>query len=198
MPVDSSTAKVIDFDHLVNLAEQRLEFQKKIIPIALKITNPSDWTNQSGKPWPSGSAVEKIRNLFGISIIDIKEKREDLEGQSGYLYTYSGTFKFANTQIDAIGTCSSKDQFFAKTKKGYRPVEEIDQGNIKKAAYTNMMVNGITRILGMRNLTWSQLEQAAVDIKQIPKVEYTGGFDKTEASAMRKPNYNYCAKLYIS
>jgi len=53
------------------------------------------------------------------------------------------------------------------------PISEIDQGDIKKSAYTNCIGNGITRLLGIRNLTYADLEEfAGIRKEQITKVEY--------------------------
>jgi hypothetical protein len=52
---------------------------------------------------------------------------------------------------------------------------EVDETNIMKAAYSNMMVNGITRLLGIRNLTWEQLEKYGINKDGVSKVEYRNG-----------------------
>lgn len=51
-------------------------------------------------------------------------------------------------------------------------MSEIDETNIRKAAYSNMVVNGVTRILGIRNLTWDQVKAAGIDQSKAPKVTY--------------------------
>jgi hypothetical protein len=43
------------------------------------------------------------------------------------------------------------------TRRILLPAEDVDQPNVRKAAYTNFLVNAITRTLGLRNLTWEQL-----------------------------------------
>jgi len=163
----------VDYNHLIREAEKRVEFQKKILPIALKVTNYKDWTNQNGNPWLGESGAEKIRNLFGISVTNLSCHKDKLEGQEGYKYTYTADFIFAQCTIPGVGTCTSKDKFFAYANEQWKPPEEVDEGYIQKAAYANMMVNGITRILGLRNLTWADLANAGIDKNNIASITYS-------------------------
>jgi len=173
----------VDYNHLIREAEKRVQFQKKILPIALKVTNHKDWTNQNGNPWLGESGAEKIRNLFGISVTNLSCHKDTLEGQEGYKYTYTANFIFAGCTIPGVGTCTSKDKFFAFANNQWKPPEEVDEGNIQKAAYANMMVNGITRILGLRNLTWQDLESANIPKDKIASVDYDKkGFAQEEIS----------------
>jgi hypothetical protein len=73
-----------------------------------------------------------------------------------------------------MGTCGQRDRFFgydSKTKS-YKDTADIDETNVMKASYSNFTVNAITHLLGLRNLTWEQLDAAKVDIKKIQKVRY--------------------------
>jgi hypothetical protein len=54
-------------------------------------------------------------------------------------------------------------------------MSEFDETNIKKAAYSNLMVNGITRVLGIRNLTWDDLEPYGIKQGEVARVEYKNG-----------------------
>jgi len=86
--------------------------------------------------------------------------------------------------MEAIGSCSSRDKFFAYVSEirdrngnvireaSWKPLSEIDETNVMKAAYTNLLVNGITRLLGIRNLTWDDLKEFGIDKDKVAKVEY--------------------------
>lgn len=162
-------------------AEKRVEAMQKIKRMALKLTNPHDWVDESGKPYLQASGAEKVARLFGISWRISEPERESIEG-GHFTYTYHGEFSLAGASIEAIGTRSSKDGFFKKYEwkgEGEKrtrvelPVSEIDPGDIKKAAYTNLLANGITRLLGIRNLTYEDLkEYAGISKEQITSVEY--------------------------
>ena len=171
---------VIADDQLVALvaqAEKRIEAFNKLKGIALCLTNAQDWVDQNGKPYMQASAAEKIGSFFGVSW-HIDGPKMDIEEGGHFTYTYQGQFVWRGNEITAIGTRSSKDGFFKKYKyngkdKEELPASEIDKGDVKKSAYTNCIGNGVTRSLGIRNLTYEELEKYAHITKDmIVRVDY--------------------------
>ncbi len=163
---------------VIQRAEKQVEILKKVLGIALKRLSPLDWVDQQGKPYLAASGAEKLMPLFGISVYNTsyeKKFSEDDNGQS-YVYSYKGTFAWGGGSIEALGACSSRDKFFAWDSKEqtYKPLSQVDETNIMKSAYTNMIANGITRLLGIRNLTWEQLKEFGVDQEKAAKVQYGG------------------------
>ena len=146
-------------------AEKRVDAMNKIKRMALKLTNRHDWVDENGKPYLQASGAEKVGRLFGISWRISEPTIENLDA-GHWLVTYTGEFSLAGATITAVGTRSSKDGFFKKykyigTDRVELPASEIDRGNVKKAAYTNLLGNGITRLLGIRNLTYEDLQECA-------------------------------------
>lgn len=147
-------------------AEMRVDAMNKIKRMALKLTNQHDWVDQDGKPYLQSSGAEKVARLFGISWRISEPTIENLEG-GHYIVSYTGEFSLAGATITALGTRSSKDGFFKKYKYvegkrvGELPPSEIDRGDVKKSAYSNLLGNGITRLLGIRNLTYEDLQECA-------------------------------------
>lgn len=177
--VDSSIVPVAS-EALVELAaqaERRVEAINKIKQYSLRLTQPGDWVDQNGRPYLQVSGAEKIARLFGISWRIDEPIREELEG-GHYIYTYKGYFSLAGAEIEAIGSRSSKDPFFKRYVyvNGQRkelPPSEIDPGDVKKAAYTNCIGNGITRLLGLRNISYEDLEKVAgIKREQITHIRY--------------------------
>ena len=161
-------------EDILAAATRRVAQLDKIITLALKRTNSQDWVDQQGKPYLCASGAEKIARLFGVCWKDVKCEKiisNDEKGQF-YYFEYSAVFMLGNDMITAVGTCSQKDQFFAMVKGQMKPASEIDETNIRKAAYSNMVVNGVSRILGIRNLTWAELEKANIKRDQAAKVNY--------------------------
>jgi len=176
---EDTLAPVSDYT-LVALAEQaekRVDALVKIKRAALKATNPKDWTNQNGNPYLQVSGAEKVGRIFGISWRISEPVKENLEG-GHFDYTYKGYFTLAGATIEAIGTRSSKDGFFKRYgwNEGIKtelPASEIDAGDVKKAAYTNCIGNGISRLLGIRNLTWDDLKEfAGITQEQVAGIDY--------------------------
>jgi len=177
--VDSSIVPVAS-EALVELAaqaERRVEAINKIKQYSLRLTQPGDWVDQNGRPYLQVSGAEKIARLFGISWRIDEPIREELEG-GHYIYTYKGYFSLAGAEIEVIGSRSSKDPFFKRYvyvngERKELPPSEIDPGDVKKAAYTNCIGNGITRLLGLRNISYEDLEKVAgIKREQITQIEY--------------------------
>ncbi len=196
VPEQTETLTVIADDRLVALADQaekRIEAMGKIKRMALKLTNSHDWVDQNGRPYLQASGAEKVARLFGISWRISEPILENLEG-GHFSYTYTGEFSLGGASITAVGTRSSKDGFFKKysyegDKRTELPTSEIDRGDVKKAAYTNLLGNGITRLLGIRNLTYGDLQEfAGISKDQVGSVEYKkGGKPAPRSSVNSKP-----------
>jgi hypothetical protein len=161
-------------DQIVFMAEQaekRIEAINKIKTIALKVTNPHDWVDESGRPYLQVSGAEKVARLFGISW-RLDPPTMFVEEDGHFSYTYKGYFSMGPVEIEAIGIRSSRDPFFSKKHDKEIPPSEIDRTNVQKAAYTNCVGSGITRLLGIRNLTYEDLGNAGIDRDKMGRVEY--------------------------
>jgi len=177
--IEMGSNELILSDSLLKVAqeaEKRIEAIKKIKQLVLAVTNEADWVDQNGKPYLQTSGAEKVARLFGISWrIDPPEIEHEEGGH--FRYTYKGYFSLGGVTIEAIGSRSSKDGFFKKYKYENNerielPPSEIDRADVQKAAYTNLLGNGITRLLGIRNLSYDDLKTAGLDVARIQKIEY--------------------------
>lgn len=162
-------------------AEARIEAVIKIKQLALKVTNPRDWSDQQGNPYLQVSGAEKIANLFNVSWSFLTpEPICETEADGHYTYTFQGRFTMGGRSIEVEGSRSSKDSFFKQNKyddagkKTEKTIDERDnRRDVKMAALTNLLGNGITRLLGIRNLTWEDLEKfAGIKQGEVGKVEY--------------------------
>ena len=166
-------------------AEKRIEAVKKIKTLSLRVTNTTDWTDQGGKPYLQVSGAEKVARLFGISW-RIDAPSYLLEEDGHFTFEFKGYFSMGNVEIEAIGTRSSRDPFFSGSKNNPKPPSEVDMGNVKKAAYTNCIGNGVTRLLGIRNLSWDDLKEAGIDREKVSKIEYKTGEMSEEVQKLRE------------
>ncbi|MFA5560113.1 MAG: hypothetical protein WDA59_11785 [Methanofastidiosum sp.] len=185
---DESIPVILSDDNLVqiaDIAEKRIEAIKKIKQVALKVTNSNDWVDQGGKPYLQASGAEKVARTFGISW-RIDEPILTIEEDGNYSYTYKGYFTLGSSNIEAIGSRGTKDPFFSKSHGEQKPLSEIDRNDVKKAAYTNLLGNGITRILGIRNLTWEELEAAGIHRNKTSRVDYGKAEMSESAKELRK------------
>lgn len=180
-------------DTLIQIAKQaeaRIDAVIKIKQMALKTTNASDWCDQAGKPYLQVSGAEKVANLFEVSWSFLSpEPIYEEEPDGHYTFTYRARFELGRRFIEVEGSRSSKDGFFTQNEwhgqvKTPKDVKDRDnKRDVKMAALTNLLGNGITRILGIRNLTYEDLKQfAGLTKEQIGKVEYKKDGEKKEYS----------------
>lgn len=184
---ESRNVPAIADDNLMRvaeMAEKRIDAVIKIKQMALKVTNATDWVDQSGRPYLFVSGSEKIANLFNISW-RIDEPTIETEADGHFTYTLRGVFSIPGRSISAEGSRSSKDPFFKKydwvkedgkpDKRVDKPISAIDRRDVRMAALTNLLGNGITRLLGIRNLSYADLEAfAGIKKADIGAVDYKG------------------------
>ena len=173
--VMDETLPVIMDDRLIQLADQaerRIDAMLTIKRAVLRITNSKDWIDQQGKPYLQVSGSEKVGRLFGLSWDVDKNPTIDEYPDGHFTYIFRGTFMWENSTITAEGSRSSRDPFFSKRKGESIPPSEIDRRDVRMAAYTNLLGNGITRLLGIRNLTWEEVQAGGIKKGESSKVTY--------------------------
>lgn len=175
----------LESDKLVEIsqmAEKRINAIRSIKKNALRLTNAHDWTDQGGKPYLQVSGAEKIARLFGISWRFVGEIQRKQEDNGHFSFEVPMEFVMKGASVEFRGSRSSKDPFFSvryewneeikQKEKIELPPSEIDRTDVMKAAITNTIGNGITRLLGIRNLTWEDLEEANIKREDVGKIEY--------------------------
>lgn len=154
--LDSSTDNIL---YLAERADQYISAMNKIMTAALKITTELDWCLIGGKPYLQESGATKVARLFGISIQLIGKPVVECDPQGYKTFTYKARFMLKEQFIECEGSRSMKDDFFSKN--GMKKPDEIDERDVKMAAYTNCLNNGIKRLIpGLRNIDIETLEKA--------------------------------------
>lgn len=180
-------AQPILSEDALQIIETRNKFFERIKEIALKATSASDWLDQMGKPYLQSYGAEKVARRFGVKIVVtkmVRENRYDVEPPY-YFYRVEGYAQLGKSESDRVetfGICASNDQFFSTRRGNSLPMDEVDEGNIQKAAHTNFMVRAITTLLGLRNLTWEELAKYGVTANGKSRVDYNAGAAKAAAS----------------
>lgn len=170
--LDSSTDNIL---YLAERADKYIEAMNKIMDAALKITNELDWTLIGGKPYLQESGATKVARLFGISIQLLGEPTVTVDAHGYKTFTYKARFMLKDQFIDCEGNRSASDEFFAGKDKKKKP-DEIDERDVKMAAYTNCINNGIKRLIpNLRNIDVATLERAGLDIGKISGYTFKTG-----------------------
>ena len=160
-------------DNILYLAEQADKYiaaMNRIMDAALKITCELDWVLIGGKPYLQESGATKVARLFGISIQLLGTPTVSVDNDGYKTFTYKARFMLKDQFIECEGSRSMKEDFFAKQGKDkpLKKPDEIDERDVKMAAYTNCMNNGIKRLIpNLRNIDVETLERAGLDSKKI-------------------------------
>lgn len=164
---------------LLEILNKRNHLLERVLDYAISATHPEQWFDLGGKPWPGGPACESMARRCGVSVTSVRTTKRPSSDDKGefYLYLCEGVVSLPSgfDSIEALGTCSSRDTFLGTETNAGRELSEVDEGSILKAAYTNMIVNGVTRLLGVRSLSWDRLATLGLERGKMGKVEFNAG-----------------------
>jgi hypothetical protein len=162
----------------IAIIEQRNRAMERLLEYAVCATRPEHWTDQGGKPYLTSAGAQAVARRCGVKVTDVVERKEKHRDQDGdyYEFVYTATFSLpgAFDKIEGVsGSCTSKDPLLGTGTS--RLISEVDPGDIRKKAYTNLLQRGITMLLGLRGLEWSSLKRFNVTPEGATKVEYQTG-----------------------
>lgn len=159
--------KADDPKAMAKLAKEQAEYVRIMITHALDVTEPNHWVAMGGGDdppvYPTEACAKRIARLFGINWANLRIEKQDREDARGAFYRYrvtaTFTLKRSGDTIEEVGTSDSRKPFFAKRGGEWLPMEEVDEGNVEKAAITNCLTRGITGLVGVRGFTLSMLPE---------------------------------------
>ena len=191
--LDANTDNIL---YLAEKAEKYIEAMNRIMDAALKITNELDWVLIGGKPYLQESGATKVARLFGISIQLLGQPTVSFDNDGYKTFTYKARFILKDQFIECEGSRGMKEDFFAKQGKDMplKKPDEIDERDVKMAAYTNCINNGIKRLIpNLRNIDVATLERAGLDVSKIAGYTFKEG-SKGGASKSAEDTGLVCAK----
>jgi 5S rRNA maturation endonuclease (ribonuclease M5) len=163
-PVQNESTSLVDVrsegdpEQLLIVLEKRAKLAERmrqaIETVLVSQTYPQDWTEQ-GKCVCLGSAgAERIARSFPISFANVTWEKEEIidANGTGYRYVYSGDAILNDRTVHAQGNYSTRDAFLGKKDGAWKPQEDINEGNIRNAAYHVFCGNGIKELLGLRGM----------------------------------------------
>lgn len=182
-----------DYNSIIEQAERAealVAALNKMMNAAIRITTYLDWVLIGGKPYLQESGATKVGRLFGIGwkILDVQQIID-----KGYpAFTYRMAFRMGNNEIECEGSRSGADDFFAGKGEKRKNPDEISALDVKKAAYTNCLNNGIKRMLpGLRNIDIASLEAGGINTGKISGYSFRG---ESKAKASAPTGDHFCAQ----
>jgi hypothetical protein len=165
----------------VDKAGKQIELRAQLIRTALKAVRPHDFQDFDGKPYLEGEGAARIMAVVrGFKVGEAKFNIEQIFPH--YFIECQIPIEFMGATTVALGDCSTADPFFCgKAGDGGIFKRHLDRtgsdamaarlvlGDAKKKARENALSRGVSELLGLKGLSWKDLEQL--------------GFKRTEAGA---------------
>lgn len=156
--------------------ERAVETYKRWVSVCYRLTRPAHWLRRGERFDLQGPGAEALAGPLGLIAHEPVFRREDLKSADGkpfYIYWCEGIIesKTLGRLGWFIGSCDSLDEFFS-AKKSWDP--ERGAPDVKKSAYTNWFVNGVTRLAGIRNPDPETLAAAGITLSRVPVADYSG------------------------
>lgn len=156
--------------------EKGIKIYQRWLTVCYSLTAPRHWIKHGDRYSLQSPGAEALMNPLGISYGKPEFRRETREDETGkfYIYWCEGTMesRALGRRGFYIGYCDSRDQFF-NNNPNWDPI--TGEGDIKKSSYSNWLVNGVSRIAGIRSPDPQSLEAAGLDLKAIPSPEFKEG-----------------------
>ena len=112
--------------------------------------------------------IEKKTRTETVPIVDEKNERY-------YIFEAWGTCTIDGREIEVMGNCSTRSDFFGTQGGQFKPISEIDIPSVRIAAVTNMWNHACVRSLGLKSMTLEDLKRAGMDVAKISSVAYSKG-----------------------
>ncbi len=178
---------------------RRAEGGKRVVRAAISSTYASDWVDFGG-PYLQGKGADRLARFCGLRLgaPEFTERWE--EGECFVECVMMISWPRFDVDYAAYGACSTLDKFYvgkAESRATYRQYVELADGNerkakfmllphVKKKAHENAKSRGVSSLLGVRGLTWQDLEgMGFTPDRSAAKVKYASGA-KTKKSHQAK------------
>jgi hypothetical protein len=155
-----------DPEMMLDIIERKAKLAKRfadaIMSILVTQTLPTDWTEfDKGRMGLSSAGAERVGRNFPIKVYNVTNRREDGVDTLGkyYRYIFEGYAIMGDREIFVTGAFSTREDLLGKKDQKWRPLEEINENDIRTAAYHIFMGNAIKSMLGLRDMTKEQIDK---------------------------------------
>jgi hypothetical protein len=151
-------------------AEKMFEAKKKIWRLILNIAKPGDWMVFASKDRRKASigyaGALRIASMIGISFVDWSKEKETGRDDKGewYRYDMECTAVLGNRKVRVYGRAGSRDKFFGTISGEFKELYQINEGDVRMAAWHNVQKEGVRALLGLHAIPPEELEAAGVKL----------------------------------
>lgn len=168
MPIEPGHSKSIVQSGANNIEQhvEMLERQAQLMPRMLDAQNAilractyaEDWVIFDGQYELSSAGAERLLKHFPIKFSGVTCEKQEWQDKDGKAYRYitSGYAEMNDKQVYAEGTYSTRDRFLGKRNKQWRPIEDINENDIRAASRHIFVGQAIRTLLGIRRISEEQ------------------------------------------
>ncbi|HDQ88664.1 MAG TPA: hypothetical protein ENN92_00755 [candidate division WWE3 bacterium] len=172
-------------DFVANNIDRFVTAKQKIWQAILKLAKPGDWvvfesedknspTGKRSTVCLSGAGADRIASSIGISFANWKDRKELGKDEKGewYRFWFEVDASFGGRTVRAMGRAGSRDKFFGIAHGQVKELSDIDESNIRMAAFHNAMKEGVKILLGVRNIPVEEFEKAGIQLAYARRYEF--------------------------
>jgi len=154
-----------------------VEAQNKIRLALLSLAQPGDWVifgeGEKAKAEIGFAGSMRIGSTLGISFTDFEARKESDVDEIGpwYRWEVECTAHYRGREVRLYGRAGSRDKFFGKVRGQFKPLHEVDEGNVKMAARRAAMKEGVKVLFGLHHMDPEYLKKNGV------RLESAGGYN---------------------
>lgn len=178
-------------------------FREATFTILAAFTFPEDWTPHGDFMCLGYAGAERIGARFSITYHDVESKKENFTDAigEGYRYIFTGYATLKDLEIYAEGIYSTRDEFLGKKGGALRPLEDISEPNIRRAAHHIFMGNAIKGLFGVHKMPKVQYQRIMgaagrpTQTKDIPRGSGTQGGTSEDDARHQKELAEICLAI---
>jgi hypothetical protein len=149
----------------LEVAKTNADMVEKFKTFAVGKTNPEDWVNFHGNPYPMDAAKMSIAGTFGVSFpaeAQSVKKVDEYTDELGPVRIYGATAEaiWRGVRVADTGQSSTADRFFNRTDENGKyvriPLSQVDIPSVMKKAVTNACGRAAKRLL-ILSFTWDEV-----------------------------------------
>jgi len=184
-----------NFDDLMEDLQRRGQLIQ-LAKYAVAHTTKDHWCEIHGEPFLKGHGSRWVARLIGIDyrpVIEPLGVRQEGFDDLGLYYVWTfwveAVLKRTGDTIVEVGSCSSRDDFFATWKdsqkqKHWRELHEIDESDIKNTAYSNAVSRAVKALLGIGVMSKQEINELR---GTAPAFKAGSGFGKGKPKDAKPP-----------
>ncbi|HEA21471.1 MAG TPA: hypothetical protein ENH87_11185 [Pricia antarctica] len=188
LPEDKKSVDDILF--LADNIQRVIDAHNKIRMALLRLAQPGDWIVFSDDKDKSKEKAElgfagamRIGSTLGVNFTNWSSEKENGTDDNGewYRWNFECDASYKSRIVRVYGRAASKDKFFGKAYGKFKPLHDIDEGNIKMAGRRGAMKEGIKVLFGLHRMNPTELEKFGVKLDRAGGHMFKG--EKEQATA---------------